>query len=172
MIHVRLASLNITIKFSSLFLLGLIFNEYISIKVTMYTKEKEKKKYIKHNQMCIRASSGLYYQIWSLFFFLYVTYFGYVSNSLFVLPLYFPCNLRKIKNQNQNTIRQHVKCKLMYTKTHEKHGCAGLKSIYRALFFLATYLWAIFPSFFYFVINSYIVVVFPCCYCWVYFPQR
>ena len=53
MIHVRLASLNITIKFSGLFLFGLMFKEYISIKVSIYTKEKEKEKSISNIIKCV-----------------------------------------------------------------------------------------------------------------------
>ena len=38
---------------------GIYFNQSFDI----YERKRKRKKYIKHNQMCIRASSGLYYQI-------------------------------------------------------------------------------------------------------------
>lgn len=43
---------------------GIYFNQSFDI----YERKRKRKKYIKHNQMCIRASSGLYYQIWSFSF--------------------------------------------------------------------------------------------------------
>jgi hypothetical protein len=90
-----------------------------------------------------------------------LTYFGFSSNSLFVLALYFPCNMRKIKNRNHKIIRQHVKYMLMYTKTHGKHGCGGRKSIYIGLSFSWSHICGQFCfSFFDFVINSCIV---GCC---------
>lgn len=137
---------------------GIYFNQSFDI-----YERKRKKKSISNIIKCVYVRLPAYILLSNMkLLLLKLTYFGFSSNSLFVLALYFPCNMRKIKNRNHKTIRQHVKYMLMYTKTHGKHGCGGLKSINRALFFLVTYLWAI--------LFFFLRLCYQFMYCWLLFP--